>query len=159
MKKYSSQAKIEEYQYFYLICLRTHMNSKIKTFKLGRTSNIYCRFKNYPKNNVLPYLCGVENDRAVERIMINIFDQIFIRNKNHLIFKLDDDDDNIDENDHIFIFNTNDEENEININILDEIDISKILPHKVSDIKCDICGQTFKIKQNKLQKFETVHII
>jgi hypothetical protein len=72
----------ERYYYFYLICLRTHINTKNKVFKLGRTLDVYGRFRGYPKGSVLLYLCRVKDAYHVECEMIKIFTNRFTRKLN-----------------------------------------------------------------------------
>jgi hypothetical protein len=70
----------ERHYYFYLICLRTHIDSKNKVFKLGRTYSVHKRFfTDYPKNSILLYLCKVKDAYHVEWEMIKIFTKLFTR--------------------------------------------------------------------------------
>lgn len=79
MEDYSKSVAKEHHYYFYLICLRTHIDSKNKLVKLGRTKNIYDHFNEYPKNSVLLYLCRVKDCLNVEAEIMNVFDEKFKR--------------------------------------------------------------------------------
>lgn len=81
MEDYLDLIEQTRYYYFYLICLRTHIDSKIKVFKLGRSWSIKSRFNGYPKNSILLYLCRVKDGYHVEHEMIKVFKHNFILEK------------------------------------------------------------------------------
>jgi len=67
----------ERYYYFYLILLRSMVDDGELIFKLGRTWDIFGRFKSYPKGSILLYLCRVKDGYYVEYEMIKIFKKKF----------------------------------------------------------------------------------
>src|SRR5579872_3357815 len=77
MEDYLELIEQERYYYFYLICLRKHIDTQNKVFKLGRSWRVNGRFKGYPKDSVLLYLCRVKDAYHVEHEMIKVFNHKF----------------------------------------------------------------------------------
>ena len=69
--------------YIYLIKLREFNNIKEPTYKLGRSSDINRRHKEYPKDSILVYSCIVNNEKKLEPLLMDQFEINFIQKKEY----------------------------------------------------------------------------
>jgi hypothetical protein len=63
----------------YLLQTREFLGTNV--FKIGRTCNIIDRFKSYPKNSVLLYFATCSNAVVIEKQIITLFTQKYIKRK------------------------------------------------------------------------------
>jgi hypothetical protein len=64
--------------HFYIIHLREFINSGRNIYKIGRTTSIDSRFKQYPKDSIVLFTTFVYDDISFEKKIIDMFKSIFI---------------------------------------------------------------------------------
>ena len=69
--------------YIYLIKLREFNNIKEPIYKIGRSSDIHRRSKEYPNNSILLYSCIVNNEIKLEKLILEQFNIDFILKKEY----------------------------------------------------------------------------
>lgn len=69
--------------FIYIIHLREFINTNTPIYKIGRSVDMKKRLLNYPKNSVVVFTRQVDDNKEIEKEILNQFDDIFEQEKDY----------------------------------------------------------------------------